>query len=713
MSDNDTRREFLDKLRYARDFWTPFVENTQTYVRAAAGDTWSKDELHQLNREGREPIEFNIIRRSIEFFSGFLRDNINQIVYGPVEGSDQKTADQFTKLSYYIWDKGLGFPMFLDAADECFKAGIALCGIQMDYSSDFINGDISFYRRTFNSFYLDPTFERLDLSDCGFAITRDLVGREGIKMLLPDVNLDEVPRSFRDDKFLHFRPSFNNQSQFGELVAYDQYFVRTTRPRKYLVDRNTAFARDISKYDSEEMERLNFGLNRIQRARDNAEDLGLDLKDIPNVEIMTVQRPFVELNVMLNGEQVYKGIDNTGIAEHYPFVPLICYMEPSLFSSKRIQGVAAAEYTNQRQFNKRHMKIQDMFDSVIATGYKYLIGSINDPSELLQSGQNRLIGIDPDNPAGINAVEQLSGINVPASLMEYPRMLDELSLTLANLNQSVLGTDEGGNSQVSGRLAQVRIAQGLRSNRKVFDNIESSQQILGSLILKCIQAKYPPEKIERILNETPTEQFYDSSFDQYDAQVKEGLRSKSQKDAYYFELKELAREGFVQVPQTAFIDALQVAGIDDLREHIEKAQQQQAEQQQKMDEQERVAIQLANSQAVGNLALAEERKGRTAADQALASERLSEASENRAQAALARAKTITEIADMEDARILRVLEFVNMLHRQEIQDREGKEQQLQQATNSIQSEVQSDMQQQEERTAGPQQASENNLNMQQ
>jgi len=49
------------------------------------------------------------------------------------------------------------------------------------------------------------------------------------------------------------------------------------------------------------------------------------------------------------------------------------------------------------------------------------------------------------------------------------------------------------------------------------------------------------------------------------------------------------------------------------------------------------------------------------ADISLAQERASEAEENRAQAALARAKTITEIAQMQDDRILQVLEFVNML----------------------------------------------------
>ncbi len=118
-----------------------------------------------------------------------------------------------------------------------FKSGISLCGIQMDYSKDFINGDISFFKRTYNSFFLDPTFESINLSDCSFAITRDLISKQYAKALLP----------------------------FVDPKAIDE---------------------------------------------------------IPQVEIRTVERGFVELNIMLNGQRMYCGEDKTGVNQTYPFVPL-------------------------------------------------------------------------------------------------------------------------------------------------------------------------------------------------------------------------------------------------------------------------------------------------------------------------------------------------------------------------------------------------------
>lgn len=692
-TDSPIWQEFQDNYRYAHDFWAPFQSNAQVYTLAASGYTWSDNELKELSKEGREPLELNIMRRPLQFFSGYLRDNLNAVIYSPVEGSDQKTADQFTKLSYYIWDKGEGYNTFLDACDEGMKSGMALCGIQMDYSRDFINGDISFFKRTFNSFYLDPTFERIDLKDCGYAITRDLIDRTIAKQLLPFVDpkvIDDIQGSYRDNKFLTYHPNFTTFSRNRNLLAYDQYYKRITRPRKFLVDHRSSFYRDITDLDKEEEDKLKIGINRIRRLHDEAEEIGIEKRDLPPIlDITTVQREFVELNIMLNGQCVYTGEDKTGITETYPFVPILCYMEPSIWMpSQRVQGMASTMWSAQRQFNKRHMKIIDMMDSTISTGFKYLIGSVANPQDMQQSGQNKLIGVDPENaPEGLNSVQELQGGGANPALIEYQGVLDQLTLTLANVNESVLGIDDKGNTQISGRLAQVRIAQGLRSNRKVFDNIELSQTVLGGLILKSIQMKYPPGKIERILGERPTDQFYEKEFEQYDAVVKEGVRSQSQKDAYYYELVNLKREGIVDVPQTEIIRAMQMAGMSDLEEAIEEQQKQVQEQQQKIDEQEQLAMRLGNAEVEQKLSLSQERRARVISDIGLAEERASEAEQNRAQAALDRAKTITEIADMEESRLLRVIQFVNMLEAQERQDRDQVKTDIEQTADQINSET--------------------------
>lgn len=691
-TDEDIRGLFQESYRYANDYWAPFQKDAQVYTLAASGYTWSDDERKALIKEGREPLELNIMRRPLQFFSGYLRDNINEIIYAPVEGSDQKTADQFTKLSYYVWDKGLGYPVFLDAADEAFKSGISLCGVQMDYSRDFVNGDIRFFKRTYNSFYLDPTFESIDLSDCSFAITRDLIDKQYAKNLLPFVDPEEIDNlsyGYRDDKFMQYHPEFQTFSRNRNLIAYDQFYRKITRKRTYLVDLRSSYYRDITDLEDEDMKKLRLGMKRLKKLREDADVIGINEQDIPDVEIRTVDRPYVELNVLLNGQCVYRGDDKTGIVDTYPFAPLICYMEPSIWMpSQRIQGIASCNWSAQRQFNKRHMKIIDMMDSDISTGFKYLIGSVPDPEDLQQSGQNKIIGVDPENaPQGLDSVQQLTGGGANPALIQYQQVLDQLTLTLSNVTESVLGVDEGGNTQISGRLAQVRIAQGLRGNRKIMDNVETAQQIMGGLVLRVLQSKYPAGKIERILGETPTDQFYESEFEQYDAVVKEGVRSKTQRDAYYYELVNLKKDGVVDVPQSEIVRSLSMAGLSDLEEAIARQEEMMAEQNALAQEIEKRKLDLIIATKEEKEGLAFERQTRGIGNLALKDERESEAQQNIAQAALDRARAITEIASANENRIMRVLGFINQLESEEATGREAQKTQVAAQADAINADI--------------------------
>ena len=681
LTDYELQAELKDNIRYAQDFWGPFVQNANVYGAAAAGSSWTQAEIKQLLKDGREPVEFNIMRRSLQFFSGYLRDNLNSIVISPVEGSDQLTADQFTKLSYDVWDKGDGYSTLLDASDEGFKAGLALCGIRMDYSKDFTNGDIKFFKRTYNSFYLDPTFEKIDLSDCGFAVTRDIMTKAATKAMMPFIDpkeIDDVSVFYADDKFMSYHPQIHTITKNKNLVAYDQYYRRITKTRQMWVDEASGMYFDITEKTKEEVERIKLGIHRVLKLHEEVKAMGKDTRELPPItKIVSVERSFVELNVLVNGKPVYQGDDPTHVNDRYPFAPIVCYMEPSIWDSQlRVQGIPATLYSIGRQFNKRHMKIQDMMDSSISTGYKYMVGSIADPTDLQQTGQNKIIGIDPENsPAGMESVQELRGGEANQSLLEYQKILSDLTLTLSNVNESNMGVDDKGNTQISGKLAQVRIAQGLRGNRKIFDSVETAQQCLAGIIVKAIQLNMPPEKVKRILGEEPTEQFYKNQFEQYDAVIKEGVRSQSQRDAYYYELVNLKRDQIVDVPQEAIVDALGMAGLTDLKKAIEKQsqdiqmqQQAQAQAQQEMTQKE---MNLLDASVEEKLALSEERKGRTQSNIALAAERVSASEENRAQAAYEKAKTIVEISKLHEDRILQVLDYVNQLNTQEVADREA------------------------------------------
>jgi len=149
----------------------------------------------------------------------------------------------------------------------------------------------------------------------------------------------------------------------------------------------------------------------------------------------------------------------------------------------------------------------------------------------------------------------------------------------------------------------------------------------------------------------------------------------------------LKREGIVDVPQAEIVKSLSMAGLSDLEEAITKQDEMLAQQAAQQQELQQKQMQLIDATKEEKLGLAKERNSRTISNLALKDERESEAQQNIAQAALDRARAITEIAKMNEDRILSVLAFVNQLEQQEAAGREAQKLQVQAQADNINQKV--------------------------
>ncbi len=669
----EIKNEYEENWRRGEEEWGELWNFMDRDLRAYAGNTWTRAELNQLIVEKREAIELPLIRSKINWFTGYQRDNIRSMEIEPVESSDQETADQLSKVLKQVWYRGQGQYHWNQAFEDSVKTGLSLFGMYLDFSNDPINGDIKFYRRGYNSFVIDPDTEQPDLSDCSWVILRDFVTRDQAGQLLPfieDEVIQNVAPSVRDNKFIYLRPysrNFNNPN----IITFDQYYRRSSERKKLLVDIQSGSARDISNISKEELQKLEMGIDVLKQTGE------------ATLEIRDEDREIVEYNILLSGEVVFSGKDAIGLENRYPFVPVHCFFEPSVENMVyRYQGIVRSLYDAQRIYNKRNMKVLDIMDKVIYGSTKYMLGSVDDPRQLLQSGTRRLIGIQPGYSMD-DVQDQQANTSGIAEIIQYSQVIDQLFNDLAGVNDTLLGSDEGGNTQVSGRLAQVRTANGVRANRKIFDQLDFSQKLLGHLLIESVQKNYTPQKVQRMINEEPSQEFYDKSFGIYDAVVKQGVESETQQDQYYFELVNLKREGIVDVPQSEILKALPLVGKSDLVESIEAQQEQAQQEAQRVAELEQMQKELINSQTEQNIALSQERRARVVADIGLAKERASEAEQNRASAALDRAKAMTEIQNLKQDQILKVMEFVNMLQMQEQAQQEKEETDVNLESDSI------------------------------
>src|SRR5687768_16549483 len=301
---------FYDAYRTYGVYYAAAYRDLQAY----AGDNSSNLEKTKLDRQNRMILELNKIRRVVNLYSGYERENRTATVCSPVEGSDAKTADQFSDLLYYVYDKSNSDYIISEAFEHSLKTGLAIIGIYMDYSRDKVNGDIKMYWKPFNALMLDPYFTKRDLSDCDQASTRDLLSKEQIKFMLPWVDpsiIDNLPTGIRDNKYqyLGIYRQYNSTYISKNLCTYDQYWKRVNKPQKYLIDMETGVTEEWN------------------GDREDERQLKEMLKQTPRLQLIHSHKRSVELNIIVSGQLLYSGPDPTGL-DTFPFVPVLLYHEP-------------------------------------------------------------------------------------------------------------------------------------------------------------------------------------------------------------------------------------------------------------------------------------------------------------------------------------------------------------------------------------------------
>jgi hypothetical protein len=656
---NDKVSKFNQFFYDAYRTWGTYYNCAYRDLRSYAGSNWTQAEKYALEQQKRMVLELNKIRRVVNLYSGYERENRVSTVCAPQEDSDEETADLLSDVMIYVYEKGNAHHIISEAFEHSLKTGLAIVGIYMDYSKDKVNGDIKFYWKPFNAIMLDPFFTKRSLEDCDQASTRDLLSRDQVKALLPDIDpsiIDSIPTGIRDNKYqyLGIYRQYNSTYIAKNLLTFDQYWVRVNKSQQYLVDMDTGVTQEWN------------------GTKEELKTLKTVLKENPSVQLINAYKQTVELNIIVGGQLLYEGADPTQI-DNYPFLPVITYFEPLIDTMElKIQGLVRSIVDAQRQYNRRHSQIIDLMESVINTGWISRNGAVLDPTMLLQSGQSRNI-IMNDGYDVNSDIREINPPQVPQGYLQYQDIIDKNIMEIPGGSEELLGISSSGDSQVSGRLAEVRASNGLKGNRGLFDNLEQTLKWLGSLVLECIQKNYTAGKIWRITKREPTPEFFSGEFGHYDCVIKEAVLTQTQKEAYYYQLLQLKEMG-IDIPNDEILDAAPLQGKTRLKEKMQQIAQIQAQATELEMQAEQRKAQLELSQIENNLALAQERRARVLADLGLAKERESEVVQNNAKALLDNVKTMAEMEKMDHGNILDAL---RLSHEMRIADQEHAQQQIQ------------------------------------
>lgn len=666
---SDSREsEIVHNFREAHEFgyraWAPFLQEAQKDLAAYLGDQWNQQEKQTLEHQRRNALVFNRIRRNIKMVTGFERRSRHSIVAEPVGNEDEETASQLSGVILWIMNQNRMLHTQSDAFEGCLKTGINLLQLSMDYTDDPLDGDIKLARVPYNQFLLDPRMQNRDLSDCEFIIQRRLLSRAAVKGLLPQRSddIDLLKGNTRDGKFPTMADAVYRTSQ--ESLRYDEFWTRTMKEERQLINKQTGEIVPVQR-------------GKVQRAKEFSQAYR-------EWELVTRQVPSVNLSILVEEIPMWDGEEPWGIGD-YPHVPVMAFWDPehttnnsgqitgppgqddlsNFFSrtpsgdfSLKLQSLVRCQRDPQTEANKRRSKMLDIVDSQINTGWQAKSGAVANPKDLYQSGQGRVIWMKDD--AQMTDAVRLNPADLPTGLFQLSQQFDSDIVEIAGITEELLGMAEDGNLQMSGVLAQLRQGAGITVLQDLFDNFRLSQRLLGSKLIKMIQHNFSPEKVARIINEQPTQAFYDKKFGKFDAVVQESMETPSQRALAYTQLIQ-ARELGIPIPDETIIDFMPITDKEPIREAM-AAQKQQADfiQQQQLEDAMRLR-ELQRAKVFSDIGLGVERIARAEADRGLAQERQSEFAENHAQATLARAKAVKELEAMDTDRLVKLMQLARDL----------------------------------------------------
>ena len=620
-NDKEAVEHYNEAHRQGVAFWNPFLQEAEKDLRISMGDQWKAADATKLKNEFRHPFVFNKTKRLIRLISGYQRKNRLALKVEPVEGSDEQTADQLSGLILHIMQACNGYHTMSEAfMNGPLKTGINLIDVYPDFQDDPLNSDIKLGRIPYNKFMLDPFFSNRDLSDCSWVQRREYFTKDQVKALLPmrAAAIEKLPDKDRDDKFVMYQPPFDITGE--KLMSYDEFWVRAWNKSSLLVDRETGHT----------MPDL------------NPAKVKLLMKAFPNLELLPTYKKTIELYILVNGVTMWKGADPYGL-EDFPFVPLMGFWDPEYNESHwKLQSLIRCMRDPQDETNKRRSKILDMIDSQISSGWKAEEGSVVNPSSMYQSGQGKVVWMNEDK---FEKAIPLDIPDIPQGMFRLMEVLDKDIIEIPGGTGELMGAPAPGDAklQMSGVLGKLRQGAALVGFQDFFDDYRLAKSLVGRKIVKLIQSNYTPEKVQRILNEPPAQEFYKKDFGKYDCVPQEGVLSDTQRQMYYAELLNL-KEMQAPIPWSAILDAAPIQHKSKLKEFMKQAEDQAAKDAQYDKLMERLSAALIQAETASKIAGEGEKR--------------TQAIENQAGAALDRIKAMREMEQIDEKSFLEILKTI-------------------------------------------------------
>lgn len=573
-----------------------------------------------------QQFHFNFIQQPINMVTGYQRQHRKSVNYLPIEGSDQQDADDLTKLVTYA----NSYRGILEKVSKAYElsavSGLVLMQPYLDFTDDPVNGTMDLKVWAYNEFMTSAYWREPDMSDADFVWCQSYVSKREAKKYFPEKSdIIDTMSGFgnRYGKF-YFLPENYNLAR-NDLLVLSYVWYQSTRKKKMLYDRQTGIT-----YDYVDTNKF---FQQLMQMDGNAK-----------FEEIEIEVPTWKQMVVLNETLMYQGLNPMGFDE-CPFIPVFWNYDPHVAQyDLRVRSLTRACRDTQFLLNRRIILNHDISESSINSGWLRRENTIVNEEDLRYSGQGKDIIVKDNGEPLEQCIQKIVPQAVPPSDMELANQLVDFIFRTTGINQELMGMSD---TTQAGITEMLRQGAGLVTLQKYFDQWDYAFKILGKREQSIIQYNWSPAKMQRIIGKEVSPRFQLQVFSKFDLAVAEGLNTTIQQQQQFIQMLQLNEMLGGIIPPKFLLQYATIQGKNEIIEAVEEQQKQQSAiaEHEAMLQQNLIEaqIQKTSAAAVADIGSARERHGRAESNVGLFEERLSEITQNRANALKSRMEALEKL----------------------------------------------------------------------
>jgi hypothetical protein len=559
--------------------------------------------------------------------TGYERQHRKGWMYQAVEGGDNQTTDQYTKLITNCASQGSLHEQKSKAKELAAVSGMVLVQPYLDFNGDDqAQGSLKIKIWEYNSFLVDPYFRSPDMSDANFIWCQEYISKQEAEDRFPD-KIDTI------------KPMAGTPQRYGSF-----YFL----PECYNMARNDLMVLSYVWYKWKEKRKRLYSKSRHQFF-DFGKEAGLDeiLYHIPDLEVVTVDMPVWKLAVVLNEQLMYQGNNPLYNGSDCPFIPYYWNYDPHInYYDLRVRSLVRTMRDPQFLFNYKVITNNDIAAATINAGWKRKIGAVANEDNLKKSGQGWDVIINEGYE--LTDCEKIIPSAVPESDLALAQQMSDLIYTTSGIN---LENWSGQNDkQISALTMMIKQAANLMVFQKYFDQWDYSDKLLGERLLQITLNNWNAAKVGLMIGEEPSPYFHSKIFSKFQTIVEESDLTPTQSNLQAQQMMDInerfQREVF---PPSMIIPKLNITGkgeiIPFLQQQEKAMQEAQAEQQNLEHAFQEMQMKQLIAQIHNQLSQARERDSRSESNIGLFEERISMISKNHAMAAKEKMAALTALLE--------------------------------------------------------------------